>query len=333
MRRMVYTLMACSLMWTSCVYDEVISNNSQQQETAIIDEMPAVSRSTDNVLVVGGSNASYSSIDWSGDYHEGMGELVDENGASLIFAYDGKGGKMTVENSRPAISYSQDGVWTESGFRYAVSDVEDLYKNGMQLQWKDAFAAVSFQIRNEIESLHLQVRGIRLVHVAVDGTFYFPYDGESAEWVVDNTRGSLELLTDTLDIEPGAEVSMISQGLLPVIPQQTESWDVNRMPGMASGTLVLVDCRIYQMLDAEKGYAEGGGYVVWGDSEGGFAEAAIPVSLNTVMGETSVITLTLDEACGWYNISGWKPEKVLRPIEFSPSVEDWENGGNVNINN
>jgi hypothetical protein len=37
----------------------------------------------------------------------------------------------------------------------------------------------------------------------------------------------------------------------------------------------------------------------------------------------------LDETYQWYDVSDGKPVKILRPIVFEPTVDDWQNEGGV----
>ena len=91
----------------------------------------------------------------------------------------------------------------------------------------------------------------------------------------------------------------------------------------------MVDCRIYGRRKAASEDMEDSGYLIWGGDEGGFAEAAVPVALDTRIGELSTVVISLDETYQWYDVSDGKPVKILRPIVFEPTVDDWQNEGSV----
>lgn len=333
MKKMVYSLLVCAWTCTSCVFveeiDSVEDKKVQEQITEYIN-VPT-SRSTDNAMVIGSGNSDYYTFDWAGNYQESMDEAVGGHESAWVYAYDGEGGQMKVTDGKPSVSYTQKGDWMDSGFRYAMADGDQLRMTGMQLGWLDAFAQVKFQIRNQLSSVHLQVRGIRLCHISTEGTFIFPMGGQNAAWVVGNQNRSLEYLSDTLQIAPDKAVMVPEEGTLPVIPQTSDAWTATIVPSWSPGTYVLVDCRIYSVINTDEGYREGTDYLIWGGDEGGFAEAAVPVALDALMGETSVLDITLDSSYNWFDISGSSPVKVLQPIVFAPSVEDWQNGGTTNI--
>ena len=180
------------------------------------------------------------------------------------------------------------------------------------------------------KGLHLQVNGIRLCQVRTDGTFLFP-DEEPAEWIYNNGRDVLSYSTDTLNIADNT-VSLPAEGGFPIIPQEKEAWTATRNPGLASGAYVLLNCRIFNICYPEVGYREGQDVPIWCDCEGGFSEVAIPVDFKISAGETAHLDLVLEANCEWYGINGTSPYKILQPIVFDPSVEDWSNGGSTNIN-
>lgn len=331
MKKLVYSLLALSVMGTSCVFDEEIVSVAEKNQQEIPFSQIPESRATDNVLVVGEEKTGYYTFDWDGDYMEPMVDAVGTDEASLVYAYDGDGGQIKVTDGVPSIVYHQDSNWIDSGFRYAVSDGLQLSKNGMQLQWKDAFSQIKFEIRNQIDNLHLQVRGIRLCRIATEGTFCFPIEGQSATWKAGKKNHTLAYQSDTLDVAPDKSNIIPKEGTLPLIPQTSEVWNTFSIVGWNTGTYVLVDCRIYNISNTDEGYIEGKDYLIWGDDEGGFAEAAVPVAVETSMGNTTILTISLDTSYEWYDISGTNPEKILRPIVFDPSVEDWQNGGTTDI--
>ena len=41
------------------------------------------------------------------------------------------------------------------------------------------------------------------------------------------------------------------------------------------------------------------------------------------------ISLKLENYCPWYNIKGEVPGRILCPIVFDATVEDWQDGGDI----
>lgn len=61
-------IVTCSLIGTSCVWDESVEETVQKQETVVYTDDLCISRTGDNMLVIGKDSTAYTSIDWSGSY-------------------------------------------------------------------------------------------------------------------------------------------------------------------------------------------------------------------------------------------------------------------------
>ena len=329
MKGMIFGALAAMCMWSSCVYGETVDTLVEQQQT---DWHSAVSKSraTDNVLIVNNGNAQLMEMNWTGDYYSYINNVIKESKDAHVYAYNGEGGKFVSVGDRPGLEYKQTGEWPDAEFQYAVMDGADTRSEGEDLDWQDAFGHLSIHISNKERGLHLQVNGIRLCQVSTDGIFLFPGE-ETAEWVYNNGRNILSYSTDTLNVSDNT-VSLPAEGGFPIIPQEKEAWTTTINPGLSSGAYVLLNCRIFNICYPEEGYREGRDIPIWCDSEGGFSEVAIPVGLKVLAGEVTHLNLTLEANCEWYSINGMSPQKILQPIVFDPSVEDWSNGGSTNIN-
>lgn len=329
MKTLACCIVTCSLIGTSCVWDESVEGMVQKQETVVYTDDLCESRAGDNIMVLGKDSAAYTSIDWSGNYTDSVFELFAGDESTSFYTYNGTGGKMTMTEGRPSIIYGQEGNWLNSGFLYAVADAGLWRNNDRQLSWSDAFASVSFRIHNELSSVYLEVRGIRLCKISTEGTFIFPVGDKAAGWKVGKAVNKLAYRCDTLDVYAEEDLVLPADSTLPLIPQVTEVWDAGWNPDWTTGTYVMVDCRIYGRRKAASGDMEDSGYLIWGGDEGGFAEAAVPVALDTRIGELSTVVISLDETYQWYDVSDGKPVKILRPIVFEPTVDDWQNEGSV----
>ena len=172
----------------------------------------------------------------------------------------------------------------------------------------EAFAHVQFCIRNEMPDLQLSVEGIRLCNIHLSGTYHFA----EKYWETDTTRSILSIETGKLEVKPNEEIRFPQEGSIRFIPQAAQAWNPIVLPQQSNGCYLMLKCKV------------GNEVTIWSDEKGNSAEAAIPLSVHFRSNEASVIVLTLVPNCPWYNIQGSAPEKILVPIIFNASVDDWE---------
>ena len=329
MRHLQFWGLLCLVMCTSCVWDETLEEISRTEpDLGWVASIPA-SRASDNVLIIEGNNGSYQEMDWKDDSDSEFKSLADKHEDADIYAYNGSGGSFVNMDGVPGILYTQTGKWSDTGFQYAMN------KGGedagvAQESFKDAFASVVFNIKNNDPSLHLQVTGIKLCQVAADGTFLFPVQG-MARWVTEDSQGILAQETDTLDVKGGEVVSLPAEGGFPVIPQKRKGWKPYELPNETAGAYLLLNCRVFSVGDQDAGFREDKDFAIWCGDGKGFLEVAIPVDLDLRMGETTRIDLVMESYCPWYSIRGNEPQKILVPITFEPTVDDWIDGGSINV--
>lgn len=318
-----YTILM-TLFLSSCVWDETLVTDWDAAKEVQAGEILYQSEPTDNLLVVGEDKAVGSRVDWQSDWTETTEDLALKEENTWLCAYDGEGGEFIVHEGLPAVRYIQQGEWVESGFHYAMADNNTFLKNSGSLDFKNAFGNVRFRISNKVKSLHLQVTGIKLCNVYTGGSFLFPGPENQPYWT-DMVKDTLGVTMDTLQIGPSESMEFPEDGKLPVIPQKTHPWNTISSPGESGCSYLLLNCRIFNILNSEQGYQEGHEVPVWCGSDEDFAELAIPVSLHLQCDETVTIDLTLENGCEWYVVrDGWT-SKVLQPIIFDVEVEDWEN--------
>ena len=259
--------------------------------------------------------------------------IVDLGDATAdIYSYNGEGATFIKEADTPTLLYEPTTIpWENSGFTYAYAEAvkkTDWQKN---LEYHEAFATIAFIITNKEKSLHLEVRNIELCNIATDGIFHFPKYSTNVGWDINTQDGSLSLQTDTCTIEHGDSVILSKTKRLPVIPQTTNRWLSNSLPQKGVGSYILLDCRIFNISGEQQGYQPDKDNPIWSDEEGGFAKLAIPIKLDIKTGVNYTVHLSLESNCPWYNIEGTVPQKILRPIVFSPTVEGWKDGDDINI--
>lgn len=247
-----------------------------------------------------------------------------------IYTYDGKDGTLTTVGNRPAIIYEQKSDdWLGSGFQYAFAEQVYQYTNTDDLQYRDAFSRINITVSNEEKSLYLEVREVGLYNIATSGTFLFPWNKYNTSWNIDSQDKHLIYRSEIHSLLPGETVSLTDDNYLPVIPQYTDMWvaDCNPQPG--DGSYLLLDCRIFSLSESEKGFQPNEDKPIWAGTDGNFEKVAIPVQLDLKMNKSYTISLKLENYCPWYNIKGEVPGRILCPIVFDATVEDWQDGGDI----
>lgn len=188
----------------------------------------------------------------------------------------------------------------------------------------EAFAYIQFNIKNEIPTLYLIVEGIRICNIHLSGTYHFPTDYSTGYWKTDTTKASLTIETGRIELAPHQAFSFPQKGTLSFIPQSNRGWNPTLLPQNTRQSYLLLNCKIYNIHDTDKGYQEGKEALIWGNEKGNCAELAIPLSVHFVNNQEHCITIELSSDCPWYNINGSEPRPILVPITFDVSVEDWE---------
>ena len=316
------TLGLSSCVWSESV-DEVLEQVNNQQ--AVV--MYAESRTANGLVCDSKGNYVFTDIDWKKAAGDQLKEYVSGEDGYIAYLYNGAGGTFVHDDSGVGIKYSQSGSDVMNDrFGFAVTNVLDIQQQN-PLEFQDAFAGLQLKITNRISNLVLEIKDFKIANIAREGFFMFPQDGLDARWTDRTMGGSVDVNTDTLVVQPGDSLILLGNNPLPVIPQKTRAWSPGGQPVYGGGSYLLLNCRIsYTSEDTARGIA------VWCDEDGGYADVAIPVSLNAKMRETCTIELVMETGCPWYSLRYANPTKILRPITFSPSVEDWMDvSSNINI--
>ena len=187
-----------------------------------------------------------------------------------------------------------------------------------------AFSHVKLNFRNEMPNLYLIVEKLQMRNIHLSGTYHFPTEYGNGYWETDTTQTSLTIETGEIGLEPHQELLFPQDEPFVFIPQTNRGWNPAILPQNCQQSYLLVNCKIYQLHDTEKGYQEGKETLIWGDEKGNCAELAIPLSIHFLSNQEHSITIELSNECTWYNINGNQPTPALVPITFDVSVEDWE---------
>lgn len=317
---------------TSCVYEEVV-DVAVPDGTGIntLEKEELQSRVAGNVWAFTNDGMNSTQIDWSADWEKEMEIFILQTGDADIYAYNGEGGEFSWTENTLLLHYKQGQDWWNSGFKYMASIQKNESEDTMQMGFKDAFGFLKFRITNKEKAFHLQIANITLCKVCTNGTFVFPSVNNSAYWITDEPIGSLFTTLDTIDVSANNNEVFLPDKPLPIIPQETQAWDATSLPVFSQGSYLILNCRIFNVSNADIGYQKNVDTAFWCSEDGGFANIAIPISLDIEIGKTYIVDLIFESNCPWYICQNGHVGKLLQPITFVPQVDDWENGNSINI--
>ena len=329
MKKNLMIIAACmTLAMSSCVWTESVEDViAQEEEQFKPEEWVAETRSSNGLVCGNDGNYVFTDIDWSNQSEDPLKDYVSGKDGYIAYLYDGVGGTFVRDGSGVGIRYGQPQTDVfNARFNYAVADVQDPEQQS-PLVFHDAFAGIKLKVTNRISNLYLEIKDFKLANIAREGLFMFPQDGKVAQWTDLTPGGWVGVTTDTLSVCPGDSVLLPANDALPVIPQSVAPWSAKDHPVYGGGTYLLLGCRICYTSDkTEKGT------MVWCGENESFAYAAIPVSFDARIGETCTIEIVMENDCPWYSLRYANPTKILQPITFAPSVDDWiDASSNINI--
>lgn len=115
-------------------------------------------------------------------------------------------------------------------------------------------------------------------------------------------------------------------GLL-VLPQTIKAWNKESYGSTLDGSRFLIKCQILSGTEQTQ---------IWPTTNGEYAEVAIPVPETTwKQGMRYLYTFDFNTGAGYTPdpvVPGTKPEPVLKDIKISVSVDEFQNGGNTDVN-
>ena len=316
------------LFLSSCVLNDTVVDEKDSTIKGWKQNMDVGSRSESNAFLWHrGEYIGHKTIDWnSPDYSINQKNVSFDKGMA-IYAYDGKGGEYIVDNGMPAIYYKQtkENIYEDS-FNYAVITEQDA-----ETSFHPAFSNVKFQIKNNHKGLYLKINSVGLGNISRECIFHFPFDSISAEWTGIHHVDDIVIPIEEIGLEAGESYIFPEEQYLPFIPQSNKAWNTQYTHWSDKGSFIILDCIIYNVMDLEKGYQSEKDYTIWCGENETFAQVHIPLNLDFRMGENCIVEISLEENCPWYDASGTFPKKVLNPIIFDATVDDWTDGGDVNV--
>lgn len=207
-------------------------------------------------------------------------------------------------------------------FHYTINNNE--LNNPINDLFPEALAKVEFKFENKISSLHLDIYGIRLCNIYCSGLYHPATEYMSAYWETEKSTSSIEIKTEKIALEPYETVTDSSMSQISFIPQTVKAWNPQKIPTADDGCYLLLNCKIFNILDIEKGYQEGKDVMIWGGTDNTPNQVAIPLYLHLEAGRRNSIHIILDDKAPWYNIDETTPLPILHIISFTANVKDWE---------
>ena len=244
------------------------------------------------------------------------------------------------------------------------ADHEDGSK--VELNFRHALSQIVFKAKTTNSNLSVDIDGVRVAKVTTGGNFTFPTEATSTQLTI--TPGNSDTQTDdswgtwklgsnkgfyaagiktTTDITPDKNVVDLTKdnGALLLMPQPITGWDISGENGQSGaedrGAYFLVSCKIYNVSGNDE-------VLLWPKKEE-YREVAIPVAdITWKQGKKYVYTFIFGEGGGYVppvDPEDPDPEKpdpddpdpedpgdpVLVPISFTVTVDDFQNGGEFDV--
>lgn len=173
--------------------------------------------------------------------------------------------------------------------------------------------SIEIQIANQTEGLYLEVEGLKLCNVHTSGEYLYIEDMENGCWNLDEKRDTLSFAFEPIGLTFGKKIVNPQGQSWFLLPQTTFGWQPIESIFSTIGSYLLLKCRISH-----------NGLLIWGKEGGEAKELAIPWSIKGKAGDVQVCSLEMKPNCEWYNVEGDIAQRVLVPITFSPTIDDWE---------
>ena len=233
----------------------------------------------------------------------------------------------------------------------------------VKLNFRHALSQIVFKAKNTNSNLSVDIKGVRIAKVVTGGDFTFPTSATSTQ--LTTNPGNSDTQTDASwgTWEPGSEKGFYAAGItekegiistsgtvdltsgngaLLLMPQTITGWDIagNNGEGGAAlrGAYFLVSCKIYNVSGDDE-------VLLW-PTKDEYREVAIPVAdITWKQGKKYIYTFIFGEGGGYVpptdedDTENPEPDKdepqpgdpVLVPISFEVTVDDFQNGGEFNV--
>lgn len=187
-----------------------------------------------------------------------------------------------------------------------VKDIEDTVDTRKETTTSKAATLkeglLTIQIQNNTENTILLTDRVEICNIQLAYT-----TGEVAHKGSLTYSGSIELINDTLQLHYGTNTST-PQVKIPI--QTLTPWNTTEHPTTSKNTYAKIHGTLYSYLTNNTPYPVYTGTMYY------------PITGKIT--DTTTITITIQPNCPLYATNNGKLEKILQPITFSITVEDWE---------
>lgn len=183
------------------------------------------------------------------------------------------------------------------------------------------FARISVDFKNRTSNLFIKVKSIQLCNIHASGTYHFPTTYNGGYWLPDSILSSQTICSSSFDLASNDSLRLSSGDGILFIPQTVKAWSPVLHPRQTDGGYISMQCQIFQ-----------DNTPLLGGTDEEYTEIAIPFPIHFQKGKSHSLEIVLEHGCSWYDISSDTPSRILNPITFGVSVEDWkESGSEVDI--
>lgn len=203
----------------------------------------------------------------------------------------------------------------------AFEQTKDTYGGKVKLTFKHALSQVLFRARTELESIEVEVKGVKIHNVSFSGTFSFPKKDEelsAANWVImtinQPNSWSAYRSVNPVTVKSTTEAVWLSDqsDAFITVPQTLTKWET--VPGTPV-TKEQGDTKLQSYLEITCKIKQNGEYLCGSDSS--YYTIYVPFGVEWKPGYRYIYTLIFG---GGYDPQG---NPVLTPIEFEPEVSEW----------
>lgn len=168
---------------------------------------------------------------------------------------------------------------------------------------------LSISIQNNAKNIMLQMDSLTICNIQLTAT------EDIANYSSQVHIGTLTLINSPIQLQYGASVST-TEVKLPV--QELTPWNTSELPAINKNNYIRIHGTIYSHINSKELYPLYSGTMYWP------VTGTITANSNSEDTASNKIPITIQPYCQLYAIINGAPEKVLQPILFTATVEDWE---------
>lgn len=240
---------------------------------------------------------------------------------------------------------------------YAVNkgeNKEDHETTAVHINFRHALSQIIFKAKNTNNNLKVMINDVKVANVVKGGDFTYPESTTPNNTISATTQGTWQLLSGTGSTEtfgagitektlngktdPAVDLTTVGTdnnytGALFLMPQELKPWNnLADKTNQNGGSYFMVNCKIYSIASNDE-------VLLW-PSKDEYAYVAIPTrSIIWEQGKKYIYTFIFGEGGGYVPPTDPDPEPgdpepgdpVLVPISFEVTVDDFQNGNEIDI--